>query len=385
MPQRSEKQLLLQELHTALGLAQQLQQADLEEQFDEEASDLGSSGSSESHSSSLGLGLLFHTPIISPISPITPLIGVSDSSDGSFSPSDISDGEVSPLSHYDHFIDAIKALEEEVLRARVLRSSSTPLRAPQIQVLADCDDHPDAFRKKLRVDPDIFDAILDQIIDHPIFRSRSPSSPQLPVAVQLAIFLNRAGHYGNAISVFDVALWAGVSEGSVVNCTNRVMTALLAQHDTFIKFPGPDSADRANAKAYAGRVTNCQEWRGGWLAADGSSIPLFQKPGFYGETFYDRKSRYSLNCQVSDYFLSEKITTNTFGCYRQLLCLTIFVLWTMGWAIQEVHMMQMPLGALESLRSMRPFLQMMSGYGGTVPIPFCHGSYPPSKGKEVHP
>ncbi|KIK81782.1 hypothetical protein PAXRUDRAFT_63649, partial [Paxillus rubicundulus Ve08.2h10] len=32
---------------------------------------------------------------------------------------------------------------------------------------------------------------------------------------------------------------------------------------------------------------------------DGSVIPLFQKPGFYGETFFDQKSNYSLNCQLN--------------------------------------------------------------------------------------
>jgi len=131
-----------------------------------------------------------------------------------------------------------------------------------------------------------------------VFHSRSAANLQLPVAVQLVIFLNRAGHYGNAISISDVALWAGVCEGSVVNCTNRVMAALLDEHDTFIQFPtDPESADCMNAKAYAGSVT-CPQWHGGWLAVDGSSIPLFQKPGYYGETFFDRKSRYSLNCQV---------------------------------------------------------------------------------------
>ena len=108
-----------------------------------------------------------------------------------------------------------------------------------------------------------------------------------PVAVQLAIFLNRAGHYGNAISISDVALWAGVGNESVVNCTNQIIAALLDQHDVFIQFPtDPDSVDCTNAQVYAGSLT-CKQWCGGWLATDGSSIPLFQKPGYNGETFYD--------------------------------------------------------------------------------------------------
>ncbi|KIJ59134.1 hypothetical protein HYDPIDRAFT_101295 [Hydnomerulius pinastri MD-312] len=31
---------------------------------------------------------------------------------------------------------------------------------------------------------------------------------------------------------------------------------------------------------------------------NGSGLPLFQKPGFYGETVYNHKSCYSLNCQL---------------------------------------------------------------------------------------
>lgn len=31
---------------------------------------------------------------------------------------------------------------------------------------------------------------------------------------------------------------------------------------------------------------------------DGTFIPLFQKPTYFGETFFDRKSNYSLNVQI---------------------------------------------------------------------------------------
>ncbi|KAG2346330.1 hypothetical protein BDR05DRAFT_974459 [Suillus weaverae] len=154
---------------------------------------------------------------------------------------------------------------------------------------------------KLRVNPDIFNDILDQIHDHPIFYNQS-NNPQLPVAVQLTIFLNRAGHYGNVASNQDICQWAGVSVGSVTNCTNRVMTALLAQHDAFVAFPALDSNDVARAHRYV-RSKSCPEWQNGILAVDGSLFNLHQKPGHYGESFYSRKSQYSLNCQVFDLFI----------------------------------------------------------------------------------
>ena len=193
MPHYSEKQAFLQMIYTASQTAQQLQQANLEQQLKEEADFTDTSISFDD-----GLPGL----ILSSISPISPMIVIpdflfdsieSDDSDldDSNSSLDSDNSSVSPVSHYDHFIDAIAALEEEVLQAHVLyRSSAPPLHALQVHVPAQCEDCPKAFHKKIQVDPDIFDDILDQIINHPIFHSQPPVNFQLPVAVQLAIFLN---------------------------------------------------------------------------------------------------------------------------------------------------------------------------------------------------
>ena len=75
------------------------------------------------------------------------------------------------------------------------------------------------------------------------------------------------------------------------------MVALLGQHNDFIQMPGVDSEDAELACMFVEGRT-CPGWRNGIFAADGSAIPLFQKPGYFGETFYDRKSTYSMNCQV---------------------------------------------------------------------------------------
>jgi hypothetical protein len=156
--------------------------------------------------------------------------------------------------------------------------------------------HPHLFQQKLHVEPEIFDDILNLIFDHPIFYNNSHNS-QLSVSIQLAIFLNHAGHYSNAIAVEYVAQWAGISVGSVINCTNHIMVALLNQHDTFMGFPPPDSKDFKLARKYAAEDV-CPEWQNGILAVDDSKINVYQKPGFHGEVFFDRKSRYSLGCQV---------------------------------------------------------------------------------------
>ncbi|KAF9218407.1 hypothetical protein BS17DRAFT_798596 [Gyrodon lividus] len=125
--------------------------------------------------------------------------------------------------------------------------------------------------------PEIFDCILDQISPHAIFQSNSQNH-QLPVALQLAIFLFCAGHYGNAASP-------------------DVMVAILDQHDLFVNIPSEDSKDMEKACRLTKSKT-CPAWQNRVFAADGSVIPLFVKPSIYGETFYDWKSQYSLNCQV---------------------------------------------------------------------------------------
>ncbi|KAG2053210.1 hypothetical protein BDR06DRAFT_886509 [Suillus hirtellus] len=75
------------------------------------------------------------------------------------------------------------------------------------------------------------------------------------------------------------------------------MVALLDQHDAFMSFPPPDSEDFQHTWEYAAK-TVCPEWQNGILAVDGSIINVYQKPGFHGEVFFDRKSRYSLGCQA---------------------------------------------------------------------------------------
>jgi hypothetical protein len=92
--------------------------------------------------------------------------------------------------------------------------------------------------------------------------------------IQLAIFLNCACHYGNAATIQDIADWAGISVGSIYNCTNCVMIAIALLHDLAISrnLHDPDCI-REKAKAKESRT--CGEWRDGYLTSDGSCFSLF--------------------------------------------------------------------------------------------------------------
>ncbi|THU94473.1 hypothetical protein K435DRAFT_819994 [Dendrothele bispora CBS 962.96] len=59
----------------------------------------------------------------------------------------------------------------------------------------------------------------------------------------------------------------------------------------------PTEAEKEEAKTWVEKHS-CPEWRDGWCMVDGSLIPLYARPYWYGESYFDRKSNYSLNVQV---------------------------------------------------------------------------------------
>ncbi|KAG2335941.1 hypothetical protein BDR05DRAFT_860634, partial [Suillus weaverae] len=125
-------------------------------------------------------------------------------------------------------------LEDEVEKVRTLISRPKATHAPQLHLLDKWRlENPWRFRRKLQVDPEVFVELINRIIHHPVFYNNS-NNPQLPVPVQLAIFLNGIGHYRNAATAEDMADWAGVSVGTVYNCYWHVMVAILQHHDNVI-------------------------------------------------------------------------------------------------------------------------------------------------------
>lgn len=157
---------------------------------------------------------------------------------------------------------------------------------------------PDIFRTHVRVTPECFRALLAALEDDPVFHNQSQNE-QMPVAEQLAITLYRFGHYGNAASTLKVALWAGVGYGTVDRVTKRVITALCSGRfrHAAVKFPPIGDVRREAAKVWV-EMVSCPAWRDGWLMVDGTLVPLWMRPGHFGNTFYDRKSNYSMNVQV---------------------------------------------------------------------------------------
>jgi hypothetical protein len=157
---------------------------------------------------------------------------------------------------------------------------------------------PDIFRSFLRMSPDCFGHLVTSIQHHPVFYNNS-NHVQMSIEEQLAIALYCFGHYGNAAYTMKVALWAGVGYGTVKLVTTRVMTAICDQQFRRATMPWSDPIEIESAKAWV-EGHSCPAWRDGWLMVDGTLVPLFQWPHHHGNTFFDRKSNYSLNVQARE-------------------------------------------------------------------------------------
>jgi hypothetical protein len=190
----------------------------------------------------------------------------------------------------------ILTLATYLLTARVLEACPPVKKSSQLDLYLTsfrC-DHPNRFRKKLRVSPQVFDRLVQLIDHHHIFHNDS-NVPQQPTPIQLAIFLVCLGHYGNASAPEYVAQWAGVCVGTVINATYRCLITFLALHNEVVMMPPEE--EKEQAKEYVEAVT-CPEWRNGFLLADGTKFALFQKPGLHGEAWFDKNKNYSIDCQV---------------------------------------------------------------------------------------
>jgi len=80
------------------------------------------------------------------------------------------------------------------------------------------------------------------------------------------------------------------------------MAATCSEHFHRSALQWSSGAVKEEAKVWV-EENSCQVWHNGWLMVDGTLVPLFQRPVFFGNTFFDHKSNYSLNVQVSLLFI----------------------------------------------------------------------------------
>ena len=142
--------------------------------------------------------------------------------------SDISNFEIKYYMNWRHHYHE---LLHHLVTAHVLLEAPPLPKVSQFSLL-ECwrVDSLECFRWKVWVNLEMFDGLLALIVNNDIFSNNS-NCPQLPIHIQLAIFLFCAGHYGNTVSPEDAAQLASISVGGVEKCTNRVIVSLLSLHD----------------------------------------------------------------------------------------------------------------------------------------------------------
>ncbi|KAL3677949.1 hypothetical protein R1sor_020905 [Riccia sorocarpa] len=164
--------------------------------------------------------------------------------------------------------------------------------------------------------------VLNMLFDHPVFHNNSPY-PHAEVFVQLAVTLDLFGHEGNGACLDRTMLMWGLSHDSMVNYTNRVMTALESAMGHEIAWP--DHQERVVNSAHFVEL--------GFLGClglvDGTLVKLSQRPRDDGETYFDRKSNYSMNVQII-YDQNKRVIyffAGMHGSCHDLSCLRLSSLW----------------------------------------------------------
>ncbi|KIJ42884.1 hypothetical protein M422DRAFT_253990 [Sphaerobolus stellatus SS14] len=122
-----------------------------------------------------------------------------------------------------------------------------------------------------------FDILIQTIQGHSVFHNRSKQQ--------------------DAVTLQKVGLWVGFGYGTVDLCTKRIMATICDAGFRWAVMQWPTEKQKEDAKAWI-ESRSCLSWCDGWLMVDGTLVPLFTQPGFYGNSWYDRKSNYSLNVQL---------------------------------------------------------------------------------------
>src|SRR6201996_8706839 len=262
------------------------------------------------------------------------------SSDSSSSSSTVSDGQDMVQHLLTTLLDTFRILHH-ITTTRYLQPRHHIIKIGQLELLtafSQSETDLNQFLRIVRISPFVFNSIVDMIEHDPVFQNNSQNE-QTPVDVQLAVTLYRMGRYGNGASLEDVAQFAGIGKGTVVDFTRRCFTAIEHLHPLFVRALTPD--EKEHEKKWIDRHLGFRGlWRNGYLMYDGTIVPLAEKPAQNGHAYYTRKANYGLNAQVSGYFL---VHFCTFNYVRSEMSLQTCGLWITAMAILVPHTIHRPL------------------------------------------
>lgn len=154
-------------------------------------------------------------------------------------------------------------------------------------VLPNLDD--ERYRQMLRVNREDFNKLVSLIENDDIFLS---TKLQFSVQKQLAIVLYRLGCYGEGASIKKLASLFGIGDGATIDrITKRVFAAILNLKDKYIYWPNEQERIKI-----VDNTKNELPYCVGYL--DGTEIKLAEAPVDEAESYFSRKSIYSLKAQA---------------------------------------------------------------------------------------
>lgn len=144
------------------------------------------------------------------------------------------------------------------------------------------------FKRVMRMDSQSFQNLITKIETHSIFQSTG-NKQQAPVELQLAIFLRRVG---SKDEIFSICSRYGISEGTVYLYCKRVKLAILSLKSELVVWP----TGELRKMIHLG-FKNIGGFNNVIGAVDGTHIILGTAPLKQPEIYWNRKKKYSIQCQ----------------------------------------------------------------------------------------
>ncbi|MBW0472773.1 hypothetical protein O181_012488 [Austropuccinia psidii MF-1] len=146
-------------------------------------------------------------------------------------------------------------------------------------------------KQGMRTSKEGFEFIYHNICNHEVCQNNS-TFKQLPIAHQLALTLEHLGSNGNAASVGKFACNFQVGRGTVILVTWRVINAIDSLEHNYIKCPNSQQRRQISQVMLGEGFSSCV----GFI--DGTNFPLYGKPAWQSEVYFDQEKIYSINAQI---------------------------------------------------------------------------------------
>jgi DDE superfamily endonuclease len=150
------------------------------------------------------------------------------------------------------------------------------------------------FLQKYRMSKESFSLLVDEVKDHPVFKSKSARRPQAPVSHQVMVFLKYVGTEGSGASCHNQRHTFHIGYGTSVSYRRRVTRAILSLRDKYYYWPDEEERQQLSIAVHEKfQFPHCVG------IADGTLFPLFAEPQTEDAPDYSgRKYGYSLTTMI---------------------------------------------------------------------------------------